>query len=259
MPTPTDRPRLRRVRQILRYEGQLALLWRTATRAVAPVARVGVSTIYQAHLTTRAPARPRLHVERVERPIEELVTLAAQRNTGEARPSTAALAAARRTILQRLEHGQWCFVARVGEAVVHHGWFAFDWVQWPGQDWCATDVPPHRCVRLGADEAFHSDAYTAEAWRGHGIYTAALTAMLEQLREAGFRRVCAEVEVQNTSSSKTHRRLGWQTLGTVLHCVPRGSARAWRRPVGGRDPFVTLPDSTLRFRAMGEVPAPVMA
>jgi GNAT superfamily N-acetyltransferase len=242
----------RRSRDIVRYEGWQVWLWRILSAAVMPVAKVGASRIFEKALDClHAPpvSQPGLTVGSLrEADFEAVVRLMADR-AARGRPSRRLLATSRRMIRDRLEAGHECFVARLDDEVVHCGWVSFGWIEWPGEHWTEPPANPGRLVILGRDEAFHSDAYTHEAWRGRQLYAVALDHILRHLRERGIQRVYAEVALDNSSSAKTYDRLRWRLLGTVLYLRPRGSSRAWRCALGKPDPFVALPAGYLRFRS----------
>jgi GNAT superfamily N-acetyltransferase len=241
-----------RSRDIIRYEGWWVWLWRILRTGLAPLVRFGASRIYEKSLDCLSappvPLRGLTISPLRDSDFEAVVRLMAVR-AGRGRLSREILARSRQTLLDRLDAGQECFVARIGGDVVHCGWVTFGWIEWPGEHWTEPPANPGRLVILGRDEAFHSDAYTHEAWRGRQLYAVALDHILRHLRERGIQRLYAEVGLDNSSSAKTYDRLRWRLLGTVLYLRPRGSSRAWRWVFAESDPFVTLPAGVLRFRS----------
>ena len=67
-----------------------------------------------------------------------------------------------------------------------------------------------------------------ETWRGKGVHTAVLNAMLDFLQKTGYRAAYTDVGTDNRSSWKTHERLGWEVCGTALDFRPRGGDTIWR-------------------------------
>jgi RimJ/RimL family protein N-acetyltransferase len=210
-----------RVRDTLRYEGPLVLLWRILAKFFPPLGSVGIATLYEKDLThpvveVRAKADVTI-TEAGGSDIEQVVELVTRCERGSAEE----VADVRREILERLRRGAKCFVAKAGDEIVHYNWLALRW---------AESLPigsGGRFIILNDDEAFCMNAYTVTAWRGRGIHTAVLYKMLLWLRAVPIQRAYTVVGNENKSSWKTHERLGWSVRGTILYFKWRGMDRAW--------------------------------
>jgi GNAT superfamily N-acetyltransferase len=131
----------------------------------------------------------------------------------------------------RLAQGHVCFIASIDSDIVAYNWLLLE----PGID--EGDV-----LALRADEAFFTDAFTAEAWRGRKIHRELLHRMLVYARDEGRRWGYTEVNVLNRRSWKAHRHLRWNVSGILLTFRGRRGSRAelciWgsRHPIVGRIP-----------------------
>jgi ribosomal protein S18 acetylase RimI-like enzyme len=221
----------------MQYEGLHILLWRVLARCLAPLATLQLWTFYHRDLTTpigefRARGDVTITLA-TDSDIEQLATLVARRY-GPARAGPHERRRITATIDQRLRRGLKCFVATTGTEIVHYNWLAFQ------QEKSLGDAGSR--IALGEGEAFCSDAYTAESWRGKGIHTAVVHHMLVFLQQAGYRKVYTDVASHNKSSWKTHERLGWEVCGTALDFKLRGAHTTWRwRLRGTLGPFVPKP------------------
>ena len=224
----------RRTRETLRYEGLPILLWRSLSQCVSPVGAVQLWTFYRRDLTkplveTRARADVTITLA-TDADTDELAALVARRY-GPTRPGPYEKLGIGATILHRLRRGLKCFVARSGTEIVHYNWLAFQAEESLGDTGAR--------ITLREAEAYCSDAYTVETWRGKGIHTAVLHAMLDFLQKTGYRTAYTDVGTDNRSSWKTHERLGWEVCGTALDFRPRGGDTIWRwRMRGTLYPFI---------------------
>jgi GNAT superfamily N-acetyltransferase len=231
----------RRTLDTLHYEGLHILLWRTLSQCVSPLGTLQPWTFYQRDLTRpigEMPARVGVRVTiAAESDIDQLATLVARRYgpTGIGPYETLGIPG---TILHRFRRGLRCFVARIETEIVHYNWIAFQREESLGD--------AGSLIVLGDGEAYCSDAYTVEAWRGQGIHTVVLHQMLVFLRRAGYRKAYTDVGSDNKSSWKTHERLGWEVCGAALDFKPRGAHTIWRwRMRGGLSPFMAKPGTLL--------------
>jgi L-amino acid N-acyltransferase YncA len=108
----------------------------------------------------------------------------------------------RRLFKSKIENGHHCFVAKDGSSVVGYNWIG------SGSFWNGIDF-----VVLKDDEVWCSDAYTAIEWRGKGIHTALLAAMIEWARKENFRTAYTHVSAFHPKSWKAHEHLKWQVSG----------------------------------------------
>ena len=235
---------IRRSLEALRYEGLHIFLWRTLTQCLSPLGTVQPWTFYRRDLT-----KP---IAEVSSAAEVLVALAGDADVGQ----LAALVSRRYgpmaigpyktlgiepTIRHRLQRGLKCFVARVGPEIVHYNWLAFRCDESLGDT--------GGCIVLQNGEAYCTDAYTADSWRGKGIHTVVLRQMLVHAKEAGCHSVYTDVGSDNKSSWKTHERLGWEVCGTAVDFTPRRARTSWRWHVrGGPGPFAATRSILVRLR-----------
>lgn len=204
--------RYHNAKEFLRYQGVKAYGWHNLSKILAPFGVFGIATLYEQDLTfpppeVRVQADVVIHLA-TESDIQQVEAMFA--NPLDWLP-----------LRERLLQGARCFVAKAGGEVVHYNWVFLDW----------SNVLPissgGRYIVLDADEAFCAIAYTAVPWRGRAIHTAVLRAMLVWLRESGYRRAYTVVNIANPASSKTHARLGWRLLGSLVYFKKRGMDRSW--------------------------------
>jgi GNAT superfamily N-acetyltransferase len=115
-----------------------------------------------------------------------------------------------------------CFVAKVGSSVIGYNWIGL------GSFWNGIDY-----IVLREKEVFCFDAYTAIEWRGKGIHTALLAAMLEWASKENYRTAYTHVAVLQPSSWKSHTRLKWQVSGLVAGAYLPGFGKNWSYVVYG--------------------------
>jgi hypothetical protein len=226
-----SRVRTARIRELaglasatLRYEGALVFLWRIVMKLLSPLGSFGIATLYEKDL--RYPivdVRAKVDIIIIEATglvdIERMMEVMASAPRGSRVIDVAEVRTHVRELLQR---GAKCFIAKVGDEIVHYNWLIFHWA----------DVLPifsggGRFIVLNDDEAFCTNAYTVAAWRGRAVHAAVLHKMLVSLRAAGIRKAYTVVRNDNKSSWKTHERLEWTVLGTVLYVKHRKMRRAW--------------------------------
>lgn len=131
-------------------------------------------------------------------------------------------------IRSRWRRGSKCFVARIGNRIVHYNWAYFN-----------REAATGWRIELGEREALCNDALTVEEWRGKGIHAAINNYMLRFLKESGFETAYTEVLSDNISSQKALHRVGWHFFGVFLFFYRYNSdkVRGWviRGPLA---PFV---------------------
>lgn len=190
-------------------------IWARLVTVLSPLGELGMTYLYEKDLSKPlSPFTARVEViigEATPADIEQVVATIAVRSPHQADRI-------RQGILDRLRRGARCFVAKIDGRVVHHNWLIFDRVEsWPASS---------RSV-LGNNEAYCTDAYTVEDWRGRAIHTEVLYRMLSHLQQAGYHRAYTAVEAANEASWKTHVRLGWTLCGIAVHFRRQRSDRAW--------------------------------
>jgi GNAT superfamily N-acetyltransferase len=215
-------------RAALRYEGALVFLWRIVMKVFSPLCSFGVVTLYEKDL--RGPivdVRAKVDVmitEAAGLDIERVMEVMVSALRGSRRADAAQVRTDVRELLQR---GAKCFVAKVGDEIVHYNWMMFHWAEVLPIASEGAIASGGRFIVLNDDEAFCTTAYTVPAWRGRAIHTAVLHTMLVWLRAAGIRKAYTAVRSDNKSSWKTHERLEWTVLGMVLYVKPLTIRRAW--------------------------------
>ncbi|MGQ0549364.1 MAG: GNAT family N-acetyltransferase [Armatimonadota bacterium] len=102
---------------------------------------------------------------------------------------------------ERLRNGHLCFVARVGERMIHGSWLGFG-------SWDLEDIGVK--IRLNHEEAYIYDAYTAPEFRSSHVFQAVMGTCLKYARERGVRRVYARVSNRNRPSLKAFETVEFQ-------------------------------------------------
>ena len=116
----------------------------------------------------------------------------------------------RHVIIDRMDAGVLCFVARIEEKIVGINWLAL----------CKAQDDEFE-IRLGVDEVYCLDARVALPYRGRGIHHELLYRMLLHAHENGFRRAYTRVSAMNRDSWKAHVKMGWKEVGTTYFFQPK--------------------------------------
>ncbi len=122
----------------------------------------------------------------------------------------------RSTIVELLEAGSLCFVARHDGRAVGTCWVAPDRPYTAFLDW---ELP------LSAGDAYLFDAYTLPTYRGQRIAPAICAHQLRYCRDAGFRRAMRATSPENVSALRAHAKSGFRQVGVV----GRVKLGPWRR------------------------------
>ncbi len=217
---------MRRLRQyqgrairILRYDGWGVLLYRILARSLSPLGKLGVRVFYEADPSGKfKEARPKVDLSITRASEDDIPHLAAFERTKDVREAVTEAerqgVSGEEILRRRIRGGDVCFVARVGEEIVHTNWIAL-----PGTTAQLALFPPH----MQEGEAYTHNAHTATRWRGKAIHAAVLAHMLAFLREKRYRKAYAQVRWDNKASWISHSRMGWTRAGAVLFFQPRGS------------------------------------
>lgn len=128
----------------------------------------------------------------------------------------------RNMYLSMLENGDKCFIAEAGGSIVGYEWLSV------GTFWSSHDF-----IELGMKEVWCSDAYTSIEWRGKGIHTALLRAMLQWASEGGYQAAYSHVGILNSNSWKAHERLKSQLSGIYMGVSMPWSGKHWSGAVYG--------------------------
>ena len=114
-------------------------------------------------------------------------------------------------VRRRLIEGEWAFAAWRGAAIVAVGWTA------PGRapieylDWT---------MPLASDEGYSYDLYTAPAFRGHGLASAARIPAMRFARAQGCRRLLSALLPENGAGWRTPATIGFRHIGWVGYVGP---------------------------------------
>ena len=117
-------------------------------------------------------------------------------------------------VVNRLEAGNRCYVARMGGEAVGYGWIA---------DAGAAIGELGLAFRLEADDRYLWDFVTLPAWRGRGLYPRLLQAILRTERDGRFWIINAP---ENVASARGIARAGFADVGTLAFTRGGGVAIA---------------------------------
>lgn len=218
----------------LRYQQVRGVLWSAVEFAVSPVGQLGLESLCRKDLTgplgsveakipiTIGPA--------TASDIDQIVDLAEGLWSGTDGIGPYTRLGVRPTILDRFDRGQKCFVAKIGDQIVHYNWIGFDHEE--------TIAGTGRYLHLNADKAVCHDGMTTEEYRGQRIHLAVHNQMLIWLKENGYRRAYTVVGALDRPANITHHRLDWEFSGVMLYLITRTTKRAYVLRVRGTlDPF----------------------
>ncbi len=122
----------------------------------------------------------------------------------------------RELYLDRLRRGELCLLAMIGDAVAHVNWSCFSW----------GDTLPEQPLRLRPGEVYTTDAITAPAFRGRGLHTLVLRAMLDHARQRGVRRAYTLARVDRGATYKALFEVGYRRCGRLIYFQPKGKTKA---------------------------------
>ncbi len=126
-------------------------------------------------------------------------------------------------LTERFDAGNICLVAKLDGELL-----AFNWVVF------SNTMDSYFFVETDEADVYCMDARTMENHRGQGVHTELLSRLLICAQEAGRRHAYTRVSAANASSWKTHIRLGWEEVGTIVMIRPKA---IWRRRFGGPDRY----------------------
>jgi L-amino acid N-acyltransferase YncA len=131
----------------------------------------------------------------------------------------AAMAVDEQEVQARRAAGNTCAVALLDEGIVAgYGWVSFEAIRVYELE---VNIPIPR------GEAYIWDCATIAAQRGRGIFSGLLCFMLEDLRQAGYRRAWGGVAPGNVPSLRAFSRAGFRRVGRVS----MGFQEAWVEPL----------------------------
>jgi GNAT superfamily N-acetyltransferase len=133
----------------------------------------------------------------------------------------------------RMQRGEKCFLAVVGDEIAHTNWLCFTWAE------AVTGHP----LYLRAGEIYTTDAITVEKFRGQNIHALVLGEMLRYARGRGYMLAYTVTRIEYRGSFKAFRLLGWQVLGCLICLTSRRSGRSRLLKLWGRiDPVLRGPN-----------------
>ena len=218
----------------LRYKRVRGLLWSGVQNAVSPIGQLGLESLCQKDLTEPLPvveARIPITIGPADaNDIDQITALASGLWAGSDEIGPYTRLGVRGTVLDRFERGQKCFVAKIGDDIVHYNWIGFDYEE--------TIAGTGRYLRLDDDEAVCHDGMTVQRYRGKGVHLAVHNQMLIWLKENGFKRAYTVVGALDRPANITHHRLDWEFSGVMLYLITHRSKRPFVVRVRGTlDPF----------------------
>ena len=120
--------------------------------------------------------------------------------------------------------------------------------------WVGTRCVPvpylHRDLLLEPGDIYLYDSFTAEAFRGRGLYPEKVVWILHRCRDEGFVRSFALIAVENRMPHRLVKRVAADYLGTY-HCARLGPWQwIWQEPAPGATmPPLVPPASSRREHA----------
>jgi GNAT superfamily N-acetyltransferase len=119
---------------------------------------------------------------------------------------------------QRFTASSRCFVARVAGALAGYGWVSHG-TERIGE--------LERSLRMKPGEAYIWDCMTLPPYRGQGVYTALLRAIIATLRDEGGGRLWIGASLTNRPSLKAFARAGFRPALTIFYLRLGRSAYSW--------------------------------
>lgn len=196
------------------YRSLRGLLARVLTFLISPVGSFEWSILFSKELDDRLETYP-ARISTQITPANEQDVLAI---VGSTRFHT------RDVLLDRYRGGNTCLVARKDGALAGFNWVVFH----DSMDACYF-------INLAQDDVYCMDARTFDDCRGQGLHTELLSRLLIHARDKGCRRAFTRASATNSSSWKSHVRLGWKEAGSFFMFVPKRFAK--QRCYGGPDRY----------------------
>lgn len=113
-----------------------------------------------------------------------------------------------KALVDRFRRGEKCCAAYAGGEIVAYCWMAFGAVM-------VGEI--QRLIKVGNDEVYLYDAYTAPKCRGYGLFSAILAETLQYLKYHGYRRALIFVLSDNTPSRKAISKAGFKQFSSVIY------------------------------------------
>ena len=109
-------------------------------------------------------------------------------------------------VLDRLDHGGKCFIARHQGAMVNACWTA-EGLVWINYLECS--------IQLAHDEAYVYNNFTDPRFRGRSIPPVRAAEMLRHFRDLGYRRFIALVVPENKAALRPPQKAGYRQIGVI--------------------------------------------
>jgi hypothetical protein len=230
----------RRTVETLRYEGPHYVFLRALPVCFSPLGTLGLLNFFQKDLTEpvrEIQAKVEITVSQAtESDIDQITMLVKRRYAHSGTLEWYSKLGIRDTILERFQRGCKCFVAKIGEEIVHYNWIFFQREE--------VDPGTGLFIYLKDDEALCNDGSTSEAWRGKSIHTAVNNHMLRFLQRTGYRKAYTIVASQHKSSQKGLYRVGWTYSDSLLYFIFHRTKKCLKwRIRGSLFPFIRGADS----------------
>jgi GNAT superfamily N-acetyltransferase len=110
-------------------------------------------------------------------------------------------------IIDRINSGHVCFLARHRGKIISATWAAVNMT--------VRSYYLNREIRLGQDEVYTYNSFTAPDFRGLSVSPALKVEMMRYLRSAGYRRMICWVLPENSPSLKALQKVGFHPLGVM--------------------------------------------
>lgn len=113
---------------------------------------------------------------------------------------------------RRVKQGNLCFLAYVGEKIVHYRWIAFGETEMD-----ATPRSAHLWkVRISSDSAYMFDAFTVPEYRGLGIGPYVFNEALDYLNKKQISKLFALIDKDNWPSIRAAEKMGYRLVGEII-------------------------------------------
>lgn len=130
-------------------------------------------------------------------------------------------------VIQRMEAGRRCFVARVDGAVAAYGWAS------RGEEFIGELERP---FHMATGEAYIWDCVTLPPYQRKGLYGALLRHMVAALRDEGVERVWIGASLSNRPSVRGFASAGFHPVITLTYLRILGCRAVWIRDVPSVQP-----------------------
>ena len=123
----------------------------------------------------------------------------------------------------RIRDGEKVFIGRLDDEPAHYAWVSLK------DEMHLSEIG--KAFRLEAGAGFVYDCYTAESFRGRGIYTAVLRQLVEHLKRAAVEQVFIHCDRENVASRKGIESAGFELYSSYTRVKVFGMSCVVERPV----------------------------